>query len=167
MVCYTNHALDSFLEDILSKGITSLVRIGGGSKSAKLDSYQLRNRPDAAFTTVQSRQYGHLKDTLETSQNTIDGAQRRLNRKPSKAEMLDWLEDEDPAAFEELQRPEGLGLDGGTVVGTQVNGHLPYLILHLPPPPSEKKNQILFHFENFIAALDTIKDALLITEKSS
>ena len=27
-VCYTNHALDQFLEALLSKGITSIVRIG-------------------------------------------------------------------------------------------------------------------------------------------
>ncbi len=32
-VCYTNHALDQFLEALLAKGITSIVRIGGRSKS--------------------------------------------------------------------------------------------------------------------------------------
>ena len=27
-VCYTNHALDQFLEDLLEKGIDSIARIG-------------------------------------------------------------------------------------------------------------------------------------------
>ena len=33
-VCYTNHALDQFLEDLLDKGIDSIVRIGDDMFSA-------------------------------------------------------------------------------------------------------------------------------------
>lgn len=40
-VCYTNHALDQFLEALLDKGITDIVRIGSRSKSARLESYNL------------------------------------------------------------------------------------------------------------------------------
>lgn len=40
-VCYTNHALDQFLESLLDKGITSIVRIGSRSKSARLERYNL------------------------------------------------------------------------------------------------------------------------------
>ncbi|CAN0393666.1 unnamed protein product, partial [Laminaria digitata] len=123
IVCYTNHALDSFLEDILSKGVDSLVRIGGGSKNVKLDPYQLRNRQDSKFSTVQSRQYGHLKGALETSQGGIDAAQHLLNRKPTSVEMLEWLEDEDSEAFQELRMPAGLGVDGDTVVDRTVRGY--------------------------------------------
>ena len=36
--------------------------------------------------------------------------------------MLEWLEDEEPAAFEELRLPEELGLSGDTVVGRKVVG---------------------------------------------
>ena len=32
-VCYTNHALDSFLEDLEAAGITEIVRIGGRRRS--------------------------------------------------------------------------------------------------------------------------------------
>ena len=42
VVCYTNHALDQFLEALLDKGITSLVRIGGRSKSQRLEPYNIR-----------------------------------------------------------------------------------------------------------------------------
>ncbi|CAM9586369.1 unnamed protein product, partial [Ectocarpus sp. 8 AP-2014] len=116
-VCYTNHALDSFLEDLLDKGVTDLVRIGGGSKNAKLDRYQLRSHQAKGFNRVQNRQFAILKEALEESQAQIDDVQKtsRLNRKPDKMDVVAWLEDEDSEAFQELQMPEGG--DGETVVG--------------------------------------------------
>ncbi|CAM9360644.1 unnamed protein product [Ectocarpus sp. 12 AP-2014] len=116
-VCYTNHALDSFLEDLLGKGVTDLVRIGGGSKNAKLDPYQLRSHQAQGFNRVQNRQFAILKEALEESQAQIDDIQKTsgLNRKPDKMDVVAWLEDEDSEAFQELQMPEGG--DGGTVVG--------------------------------------------------
>ncbi|CAM9548526.1 unnamed protein product, partial [Hapterophycus canaliculatus] len=118
-VCYTNHALDSFLEDMLDKGMTSMVRIGGGSKNSRLDPYQLRSRDAVGFDRVQNRQYARLKASLEGSKNQISEIQRTggLNRKPERMAVVAWLEDEDPEAFRELQMPEELGGTGDTVVG--------------------------------------------------
>ncbi|ODM20268.1 hypothetical protein SI65_03321 [Aspergillus cristatus] len=43
-VCYTNHALDQLLEDLLDKRITTqIVRIGSRSKSEKLERFNLRS----------------------------------------------------------------------------------------------------------------------------
>lgn len=42
-VCYTNHALDQLLEDLLEKDITTqIVRIGSQSKSERLEQFNLR-----------------------------------------------------------------------------------------------------------------------------
>jgi hypothetical protein len=41
-VCYTNHALDQFLEHMLDAGETRLVRIGARSESERLAGYQLK-----------------------------------------------------------------------------------------------------------------------------
>ncbi|KAF9968941.1 hypothetical protein BGZ73_009007, partial [Actinomortierella ambigua] len=41
-ICYTNHALDQFLEHLLDQGVTSLVRIGGRSQSERLQQYSLQ-----------------------------------------------------------------------------------------------------------------------------
>jgi hypothetical protein len=41
IVCYTNHALDQFLEALLDKGIKDIVRVGGKSKSKRLEQYNL------------------------------------------------------------------------------------------------------------------------------
>ncbi|KAG9063296.1 hypothetical protein KI688_004178 [Linnemannia hyalina] len=40
-ICYTNHALDQFLEHLLDQGITRLIRIGSRSQSEKLRQYGL------------------------------------------------------------------------------------------------------------------------------
>lgn len=43
VVCYTNHALDSFLEDMLDAGIKDIVRVGSPSKiSERLKPYSLQ-----------------------------------------------------------------------------------------------------------------------------
>jgi len=41
-VCYTNHALDQFLEHMIQKGERKLVRIGGRTKSEELKRYELK-----------------------------------------------------------------------------------------------------------------------------
>jgi hypothetical protein len=41
-VCYTNHALDQFLEHMLDAGEKRIVRIGGRSRSTQVAPYQLR-----------------------------------------------------------------------------------------------------------------------------
>ncbi|KAK5225217.1 hypothetical protein LTR47_009642 [Exophiala xenobiotica] len=43
LVCLTNHALDSFLEDLRDAGVTGLVRIGGGSKEEWTNSINLKS----------------------------------------------------------------------------------------------------------------------------
>ncbi|KZZ90554.1 hypothetical protein AAL_07240 [Moelleriella libera RCEF 2490] len=42
VVCYTNHALDQFLEHLLTIGITKTIRMGGQSHSDRLEGHNLR-----------------------------------------------------------------------------------------------------------------------------
>ena len=42
VVCYTNHALDQFLEHLIENGIKKTIRIGGQSHSAILEEHNLR-----------------------------------------------------------------------------------------------------------------------------
>lgn len=39
VVCVTNHAVDSFLEDLLKAGVKKIARIGGGSKEVWTRDY--------------------------------------------------------------------------------------------------------------------------------
>ncbi|KAG0374707.1 hypothetical protein BGX24_010062 [Mortierella sp. AD032] len=43
VICYTNHALDQFLEHIVGKGYTKIVRLGSQSKSQILQEYNLKS----------------------------------------------------------------------------------------------------------------------------
>ena len=40
--CYTNHALDQFLEHLLDVGVTKIIRVGGQSKSQALENHNLK-----------------------------------------------------------------------------------------------------------------------------
>lgn len=42
VVCTTNHALDSFLNDLRKDGITKLVRLGGGSQEQWIEAFRPR-----------------------------------------------------------------------------------------------------------------------------
>ncbi|KAF9428398.1 hypothetical protein BGZ94_002538 [Podila epigama] len=51
-ICYTNHALDQFLEHLLDVGIKDQVRIGGRSKSTRLEKYQLNALTEGTLRDV-------------------------------------------------------------------------------------------------------------------
>ena len=59
VVCFTNHALDAFIEDIL-KYTENIVRIGGRCKNEKVKKYALANR-----TKFSNRIYRGIVNELE------------------------------------------------------------------------------------------------------
>jgi hypothetical protein len=67
-VCYTNHALDDFLEGLWDVGICDIVRIGGRSRNERLAEFNLREKAKggkASFSREQARRYAQLKETIE------------------------------------------------------------------------------------------------------
>ncbi|RVD83717.1 uncharacterized protein DFL_005496 [Arthrobotrys flagrans] len=61
-VCYTNHALDQFLEHLLDIGIDNIVRLGSRSKSERLDKYLLKNLVTSTENTrVEGKEMWDLK----------------------------------------------------------------------------------------------------------
>ncbi|XP_065913793.1 NFX1-type zinc finger-containing protein 1-like [Dysidea avara] len=78
VVCYTNHALDQFLEGILKFGRKELkiVRIGGRSKSKEMEPYMLRHIVDQchAAKSFPGREYRMWRDariTMKEEQRNI------------------------------------------------------------------------------------------------
>ena len=84
VVCYTNHALDQFLEGILQFCENGIVRVGGRSKSNCLEPYNLKSirkrmkseKKLSCITVEKSRKecYGRLKELIEQ----IEGASKQL-----------------------------------------------------------------------------------------
>ncbi|RUS19771.1 hypothetical protein BC937DRAFT_86940 [Endogone sp. FLAS-F59071] len=72
-ICYTNHALDQFLEHLLDKGIKGIVRIGGRSRSERLQGYSLEllmRSQQMSYDTRQAIQDGK-KQWEDVSRNLI------------------------------------------------------------------------------------------------
>ncbi|KAF8877921.1 hypothetical protein BD779DRAFT_1803847 [Infundibulicybe gibba] len=108
VVCYTNHALDQFLEDLLKIGIpaSSMVRLGG--KSTPLtEPLSLFNQPSnyrlqrSDWTTIDA-----LKALSEQYRNKLEaGFSRYISSKITPDQLLNHLESKDPAYFEAFRVP--------------------------------------------------------------
>lgn len=110
VVCYTNHALDQFLEDLLDIGIPadSMLRLGGKSTP--------RTKPLALFDQPSSHsispQTWKLIDHLKTSSNELaeqlqNAFTNYLSTNRQKAELMEYLEfhSADPPFYEGFTVP--------------------------------------------------------------
>lgn len=68
MVCYTNHALDQFIEDLLKIGIprSDVVRLGGNA-SAEMEDLTLRKQPKVKRFTYMDHNFINLLRSLQTN----------------------------------------------------------------------------------------------------
>ncbi len=91
--CYTNHALDQFLEHLQATGIKKIIRIGGQSRSTLLEGHNLRT---VAKTEKKSRHEGWQAATayrkLEEHEETSRRILSRLHNLKKRVEwkQLDW-----------------------------------------------------------------------------
>ena len=95
VVCYTNHALDQFLEHLIEVGIEKLIRIGGQSQSAILEGKNLRvvsksgsktkseNYDVAMMIKAQERHERTIKSIL----SSLHGSQKRRDWANLKAHL--------------------------------------------------------------------------------
>ncbi|KAI9656429.1 MAG: hypothetical protein M1829_000420 [Trizodia sp. TS-e1964] len=86
IVCYTNHALDQFLEHLVISGITKIVRVGGQSRSQLLENHNLR---DIAKSEGKSKHEGYqvataykALDELHNKSKRIIGRLHGIQRRP-------------------------------------------------------------------------------------
>ncbi|KAK6982097.1 NFX1-type zinc finger-containing protein 1 [Biomphalaria glabrata] len=70
VVCYTNHALDQFLDGIVKFCPESITRIGGGCKSEKLKKFILKN-PLQRFATNSLKTVNYIKKRITQLNNTL------------------------------------------------------------------------------------------------
>ena len=86
VVCYTNHALDQFLEHLIEVGIDKVIRIGGESKSQVLEGKNLR------LATQGEAKTGAEKYLLGRSYGELEVLERRVKFKLNALHKgrLDW-----------------------------------------------------------------------------
>lgn len=121
VVCYTNHALDQFLEDLLGIGIAadSIVRIGGRA-SASVQHLSLLSqertkapRSKAEWTLIEQAKSrsGFLVSRLQASFQALAHADKKI----SLDDILTHIEFEDPEYYDAFQVPSAP--DGSQIVG--------------------------------------------------
>lgn len=129
-VCYTNHALDDFLEGLLDGGIRDIVRVGGRSKNERVAEFNLREKAKdgkVPFTREQTRRYAQLKGTIEKAVKEVESTQRYLRREIGKGWwktvgphlQITHLED-----WKQLRIETLTDKDGFKVVGVESEDHL-------------------------------------------
>ncbi|PYH53314.1 putative NF-X1 finger and helicase domain protein, partial [Aspergillus niger CBS 101883] len=101
-VCYTNHALDQLLEELLERKITTqIVRIGSRCKSERVEQHTLSklvHKPPQ--TKVEKSSIYHLHVQLEECQREFDGL--RLHSEGSEGNLKWFLERYNPKHYRQL-----------------------------------------------------------------
>ncbi|KAJ3834013.1 P-loop containing nucleoside triphosphate hydrolase protein [Lentinula raphanica] len=119
VVCYTNHALDQFLNDLLSVNIpeVDMVRLGGGKTSERTRSMLLRNQPCThRFSNGDNSIITQLKSDGEQRGQSLQSAFGSfINSSVGNADLLVHLEFEEPDFFEAFTVP--ISEDGMAIVG--------------------------------------------------
>ncbi len=129
-VCYTNHALDDFLEGLLDVGIRDIVRIGGRSRNERLAEFNLREKAKggkAPFSREQTRRYARLKETIEEAVKESECIQKVCSREIGKGwwkTVAPHLQGCHPEAYEQLRIEVLTDEDGFKVVGVESEDHL-------------------------------------------
>jgi len=78
-ICYTNHALDQFLEHLLDRNILDIVRVGARSKSERLEQYNLQALMNVTDKPFQVRQVlRQANEALESDAKNIRDLERAL-----------------------------------------------------------------------------------------
>ncbi|KAI5994807.1 P-loop containing nucleoside triphosphate hydrolase protein [Pisolithus albus] len=137
VVCYTNHALDQFLEDLIDIGIPrgDIVRFGGRAKPALEDlsvfkiqkERVIRTRAEWTLIDEAKQQAGHHLEKLQESFTTLKSFQ------PNHETLLTHVEFEDPDFFDafcvpdpedamELVGPKGKAVDKTFLISQWIQG---------------------------------------------
>ncbi|OQV06998.1 AAA domain-containing protein [Cladophialophora immunda] len=99
-VCYTNHALDQLLEDLVRHGIDQIVRVGSQSKSEMLQDCNLRILASKIdLTKTEKHEHWVLKSKLDEDERAISKAIKRLSFKGDVAAIRSYLEIYHPMSY--------------------------------------------------------------------
>ncbi|KAL9631181.1 MAG: hypothetical protein Q9164_006026 [Protoblastenia rupestris] len=122
-VCYTNHALDQFLEHLVKDGTQKIIRIGSRSKSATIEPLNLRNVTKEMERTKDEKSTAWLlRSDLESQGSALMDLVRRLRYAGSQTSIMAYLQTENPAHHQQLQSLEDA--EGFRTVGKKQEDNL-------------------------------------------
>jgi hypothetical protein len=133
VVCYTNHALDQFLEDLLDIGIpqSSIVRLGGKSttRTDPLSLQNLQRGPNQfKFTRADWATIDSIREELRTSDSALKTLSTRFaNTDLGLPAIMEFLEFEEPDYYEAFSVPTSM--DGMQLIGRKNKAIGPYELI--------------------------------------
>ncbi|KAL5118296.1 hypothetical protein ACEQ8H_003806 [Pleosporales sp. CAS-2024a] len=118
VVCYTNHALDQFLEHLVNIGIKKVIRVGRQSKSSVLANHnlQLLRRSESNTKSEKSsvwEAYNAL-GTYRNNANDVLGELRRMRNRPEWQDFEGHIMEEYENIYSQFSRVDD---EGFTMVG--------------------------------------------------
>jgi hypothetical protein len=113
IVCYTNHALDQFLEHLLDIGVNKLIRMGGMSKSKKLLNHNLRTVGDTKTKTKSEKYMAAMKyrdlDENEKEAGKIFAGLHGLSKRTQWHNLKSHIHEEYPRIYNQFRRVDDQG----------------------------------------------------------
>ena len=109
-VCQTNHALDSFLEDLVKKGVTNIARIGGGCVNPVIQDYDYQTVCQKALKAPKNKFYEAFsrKQRAVLESEGIGFAESLMKGKLGWCALKDHLRVHHPSEFRQLStQPQG------------------------------------------------------------
>ncbi|KAH4209175.1 hypothetical protein HBI81_042970 [Parastagonospora nodorum] len=98
VVCYTNHALDQFLEHLVNVGVTKVIRVGGQSKSTVLANHNLRELRRSEQNTRSEKYSAHdaysRLDSYKTDANNVLNGLRHMRNRPDWSDLEQHISEE-------------------------------------------------------------------------
>ncbi|KAI8936487.1 hypothetical protein NX059_006892 [Plenodomus lindquistii] len=124
IVCYTNHALDQFLEHLVDIGVEKVIRMGGQSKSLKLRDHNLRSIGRSEDKTssekyMTAKTYGALEQS-EKDSKSIFSALRALQKSANWANLKFHIQEQYPKIYAQFNETDK---EGFQVVGRHPFDH--------------------------------------------
>ncbi|CAA9958526.1 AAA 12 multi-domain protein [Pyrenophora teres f. maculata] len=113
IVCYTNHALDQFLEHLIDIGVQKLVRVGGMSKSKKLANHNLRTVSDLETKTKSEKYMAAMKyrelDNKEKEAKSVFAALHGLQKYPEWHSIKGHIHEDYPRIYNQFRQVDEEG----------------------------------------------------------
>jgi hypothetical protein len=132
VVCFTNHALDQFLEDLIDIGIptSDMIRLGGKSTD-RTKPLTLYEQPGSKLTPSQWDKVNKLELRLQQHEDRLRKAFDRYRAGATKQRLMEYLEfalEESLPFFEAFSVPTG-GENGMIRVGRKGKAVDPFYLL--------------------------------------
>ncbi|TLD10377.1 hypothetical protein PgNI_06085 [Pyricularia grisea] len=123
VICYTNHALDQFLQHLMEVGIDKVIRIGGRSRVPELEGKNLRvvSRQGEQKTKLEQMIVGRAHGNLETYSDDLGSLLRHLHirhkskKRPDGNSLRHFLKKEHRSIHDQLFKADE---EGFTTVGS-------------------------------------------------